>query len=103
MISDIDFGNGKIVYNDFNIKKDIPLEEQIWELKEDLLQVKYSFRNKDVYLIDVGWYPEFNVNGEFRLCLVKNYNWDIPIRKVCCKFDDLKESIFYLVKFTDMS
>ncbi len=39
-----------------------------WHFKEDILQIE----NKSVdLLIDLGWYPEFSVEGPFKLLLVE--------------------------------
>ncbi len=71
----LDFTPGKIVYDDFDIDPDIPLEQQLFSLKEDMFQVNYD----DKYLIDVGWGPEFNLNGKFKVKIIKNFNWVKPI------------------------
>lgn len=84
----INFGKGVITYNNFNIDISKPLENQIWELKEDLLQVSYSGRNSSTYILDIGWYPEFNVNGNFKILLIRNYDWDIPEILRRCRVQD---------------
>lgn len=48
-------------------------------LKEDMLQLAY----KD-YIIDVGFYSK-----EFILYVIKDRNWDIPIRKEFIQEDDI--------------
>jgi hypothetical protein len=50
-------------------------------LKEDLFQISYE----NDYIIDVGWYPEFSVKGNFRIVVVKDYNWDTFIIEKKCK------------------
>ena len=82
MFEDINFGKGvNKKYIDFNINKNIILEEQIGLLKEDLLQVSYE----NDYLIDVGWYPEFDEKGNFAVSVIKDYQWDNPILQKSCK------------------
>ena len=82
MFENIDFGKGvSKKYIDFDVNKDIPLEEQIDLLKEDLLQVNYD----NNYLIDVGWYPEFDEEGIFRVSVIKDYQWDNPILQKSCR------------------
>lgn len=66
---------GNVVFNDFYLKQSIPLNEQRDELKEDMLQVEYP----GGYLLDVGWRPSFDINGKFYICLIKDFDWDIPI------------------------
>lgn len=70
-LKSINFKSGKVTYNDFNVDPFIPLIDQKFSLKEDMLQIDYGS-----YLIDVGWCPEFNVNGRFIISLVLNYDWD---------------------------
>lgn len=82
MFKDIDFGTGvSRKYIDFEINEDVPLEEQTDLLKEDLLQVIYD----NNYIIDIGWYPEFDENGSFRVSVIKEYQWDNPIFQKKCR------------------
>lgn len=82
MFEEINFGEGvNKKYIDFAINKDITLEEQIDLLKEDMLQVSYD----NGYLIDVGWYPEFDEEGNFRVYLIKDLQWDNPILQKSCR------------------
>ena len=71
----IDLKSGKIKYNEFYIHFDIPFSEQLDSLLEDLVQIEYE----DGYLIDLGWYPEFDAAGRFIVQLIKDYNWEKPI------------------------
>ena len=71
----IDLKSGKITYNEFRIHFDIPFSEQLDSLLEDLVQIEYE----DGYLIDLGWYPEFDAAGRFIVQLIKDYNWEKPI------------------------
>ena len=32
-------------------------------------------------LVDVGWYPEFNPRGRFRIYVIQHENWDQPLEK----------------------
>ena len=91
MINGIEFGEGVIhKYDDFDLKIGVPLEEQIDLLKEDLLQVTYD----NNYLIDVGWYPEFDLEGMFDVSVIKDNNWSNPVMKK--KFRDLNLLFKYL-------
>ncbi len=74
MIESIDLYNGEVVFNDLDLIVGVPLSEQIDLLKEDLLQIDYD----NLYLIDVGWYPEFDINGSFKVLVVHNYDWASP-------------------------
>ncbi|ENT8825954.1 hypothetical protein MMK51_000653 [Proteus mirabilis] len=74
---DIDFSknSGVITFNDFSVSDDIPLENQLNELKEDMLQVEFP----DGYLLDIGWRPSFEIDGQFKLVLIKDYDWEQPV------------------------
>jgi len=73
----IDFSvkKGEIVFNEFSLKKDIPLGKQLDELREDMLQVEFP----DGYVLDVGWRPSFDVNGKFYIYLIKDFDWEEPV------------------------
>jgi len=43
---------------------------------EDLLQLTNSKFN---LIIDLGWYPDSDENGGYKLFLIKNYNWEKPL------------------------
>ena len=82
MFESINFGKGiSKKYIDFDVNRDIPLETQIDLLKEDLLQVCYD----NNYLIDIGWYPEFDEEGAFRVYVIKDYQWDNPVVQKSCR------------------
>lgn len=98
MFKDIDFGTGvSRKYIDFKINENIPLEEQTDLLKEDLLQVSYD----NNYTIDIGWYPEFDENGSFRVSVIKEYQWDAPIfQKNCRSIELVREYLCECIKAT---
>ncbi|CAM2897844.1 hypothetical protein HAHI6034_01800 [Hathewaya histolytica] len=82
MFENVDFGkevNKK--YIDFYVNKDIPLEEQIDLLKEDFLQVSYD----NGYPIHMGWYPELDEDGNFRVSVIKDYQWNNSILQKSCR------------------
>lgn len=41
--------------------------EHRWEFKEDILQLRCKYKDQ---IVDLGWYPEFNVNGKYKVVLV---------------------------------
>ena len=85
MFEDIKFGEGiSRRYEGCFIDGKLPLKMQVELLKEDLFQIVY--RNN--YIIDVGWYPEFSENGNFRIMLVKDGDWVNTILDNTC--NDLK-------------
>ncbi len=68
---------GTIVYDDFNIDFTKSITTQADSLKEDLLQISFA----ENMILDLGWYPEYNIRGKFVLQIIKNYDWENPIYK----------------------
>lgn len=71
-----------LIKNDFSTYDpvvDFDKDDHLFYLWEDLLQII----NKDI-TIDLGWYDGSN-NGEFRLFVIKDSNWDNPILKEVSK------------------
>lgn len=96
MIDNIDFGEGNVVFNDLIIDKNEPLSMQLESLKEDLLQVNYS--NK--YILDIGWYPEFDIEGQFTISVIADYNWEKPLLlKECNTVEKLEKDINQCIYF----
>lgn len=71
LFEDIRFEPNVSVYNELDLNPDISINEQIHNLKEDLYQVEYP----NGYIIDIGFYPEFKLNGRFWIQLIKDYDW----------------------------
>ena len=63
-----------ILYNEFHIDFSRSYEEQADSLNEDLFQMDLG----DGRLLDIGWYPEFDPNGYFRVQVIHNGNWNSP-------------------------
>lgn len=74
-ISNEFFYPGKVTYNVFNIDFNKPFADQLEELNEDLIQIKYG----DDYLLDIGWYPEGNENGKIVIQVIYMFQWEKPI------------------------
>lgn len=86
MFEKINFKSGQVILNDFDFNDNIPLDEQTWSFKEDIIQVRYD----NDYVLDLGWYPEFNMQeGSFKLIIVKIDDWLNPI--FCKRTKSLKE------------
>ena len=83
-MNNIDFKSGKIVYNEFQIDFAKEYTQQQECLQEDLVQVTYAQN----YLLDVGWYPEYESEGEFVVQIIKNQNWSEPVYKKSSKKED---------------
>ena len=92
------FKLGKIIYDEFHIDFSKPFSEQLDSLTEDLLQIEYE----NGYLIDLGWYPEFDENGKFTLQLIKNGDWRNPAYKKSfrdCK--QLEKNLLYVINILE--
>ncbi|MDY1039352.1 hypothetical protein [Lelliottia sp. CFBP8978] len=59
------------------------IHEQVNKLDEDLFQL--TFNNGNV--IDVGWHPAFEEDGEFIIQVVSNDDWEEPIFKSSSNWD----------------
>ena len=94
---DFNFQNGNIIYDNFcfDVSKKIECQED--SLVEDLLQVSFP----DNLLLDLGWYPEFDITGQFVLQIIRNYDWDIPLYKrefsnLCMVYKELSDALKYI-------
>ena len=78
-----------ILYNElYLLDEKIALADQIDCLKEDLLQVESPDAN---YVLDVGWYPEFNIKGQFKIIIIRKYDWEHSIfMRECSSISTLK-------------
>lgn len=69
------FTGGKVTHDDLSLLQDIAIAKQANLLKEDMLQVEFA----GGLLLDVGWYPEFDAKGDFRINVIRNFDWDQPV------------------------
>lgn len=93
-----DYKSGIILYEDFWLVQSIPLSQQIEHLHEDLFLVKYG----ENYLMDLGWYPEHDINGSFLLQIIFKEHWDKPILYSRCKtVSELKNIVNNAICFAE--
>lgn len=72
----LDPGDGVLDFWDLDdVNPDLPLEQQIDLLKEDLVQI--TFRGG--ITVDAGWYPSFCPEGCFRIGVIRNGDWTVPL------------------------
>ena len=64
-------------------------------LSEDLLQLHFS-RNNVELLIDLGWYPSGDIDGNYKLVMLKDFNWEFPIEKLITKS---KNDVIYQIEY----
>ncbi len=97
-VQGLNIGCGKILYCDFDIKAEIPLEEQIFSLQEDMIQIAFG----DRFTLDVGWYPEMNPEGQFSVVAIIDEDWENLLSKINCRtLAELKRAIEKTVKLID--
>lgn len=53
----------------------LPLAELIEDLGEDLLQIETAQGD----IVDVGWYPAWNLAGRLRVVTIRNGDWEAPL------------------------
>lgn len=75
LVEAINFKSGIIVFDKF-IDLDVSICEQESMLTEDMFQIIYN----NSMIIDIGWTPEIDCNGHFRILLIKNYDWTNPVK-----------------------
>lgn len=95
---DFDVSNLIVTKDDF-ISFDLPLNKQIGELKEDMFQA--SKKGKDNVILDIGWYGDTEqLEGEFIVYLIIDYNWEAPLIRISTRdLDVLKHYIEYTISF----
>ena len=74
----LNFTDGTITHDDLSRLRHVAVAKQTDLLKEDMLQVEFA----GGFLLDVGWYPEFDAAGDFRINVIKNHDWDRPVESV---------------------
>lgn len=82
MLNSLDLKGGKITYDELSphINEHLPISEQLIHFTEDLVQIEIG----EHFLVDVGFYPEFDPNGEFKIVLIQNYDWETPLFSKSC-------------------
>ena len=94
--SEINWAGAKVSIwdiDDLDINQSI--ESQIELLKEDLLQTEFA----NGVILDLGWHPEFSLNGQFVLSVVKlkdptnprGEDWENPALKL--HFRDMSQFV----------
>ena len=77
----------RVGFNNFT-EYDLALHDKsdIFELKEDMLQLSFCLADSATNLIiDLGWYPEFDANGNYKMLMIKDYDWETPLEEFTTK------------------
>ena len=73
--TEINWRSGDVTFWDLDfLDVDIPLPEQLDDLKEDLAQARY-----DGFVLDIGWFPSFSEQGTFIVRVVHESDWEAPL------------------------
>ena len=59
------------------------ISEEVTRLDEDLFQLSFN----DGVIIDIGWYPSFDINGEFIIQVISGGDWETPSIKISSGWD----------------
>ena len=81
-------------FNEFNEA------DSLQYLNEDIFQCVFPAQN---LIIDIGWYGNVATNqGEFRIHVIINENWDFPFNVIHSKsVDEAKEVLLKILKYYD--
>lgn len=95
----VDWRSGHSAFWDLDfLVEDMPLTQQLDGLKEDLAQIKYPH----LIILDIGWYPEFSIDGAFSVSVVKESEWEQPLfRERCTSVDALLKCLLRAVEVAD--
>lgn len=72
---EFDWRGGRIASWELGRLEERRLADQLDYLTEDLAQIEYQ----NGRLIDVGWFPDKALNGEFHIVVVSGADWDRPV------------------------
>ena len=99
---EFDLMNGWGVNNNKLLKIDIEsidnCDNFIWnKFSEDMLNIINPSKS---IIIDVGWYPKFDMNGRFVLLVIKNNEWTKPLETLVTRdVNKIIEKVNYVVNF----
>lgn len=98
MFENVEINRLSVTYNELHLDEHKTIDSQINNLKEDLFQAVY----RDKYILDVGWYPEFDRGGEFIIYAIKDFDWEHPrVIKKCRDISRLEECFFEVLDEVD--
>lgn len=101
-IQEIDFPlDCKVINNDFysyDPVNSFNVEHSLNYLNEDLLQCSFPL---DDMIIDLGWYGDSVSNqGEFRIYIIINENWDFPSNVIHSKTpEETKDLLIKILQY----
>ena len=74
-----------------------PNDTLLWlDFTQDILQIQHKHES---IIIDLGWYPDMDPKGNFRLVLIKNLDWQNPIETFETRSaEEVKNKIEYFLE-----
>lgn len=69
--------NYALCIDKLDLNKDARVQKDL--LQEDLLQVEFSDRG---FVLDLGWFPAYDIHGRFVLNVIKDGDWEAPVLKM---------------------
>lgn len=95
----------EVVHNyffDYDPVNEFNEADSIEYLSEDLFQC--AFPKEDI-IVDLGWYGDLKTNkGEFRVNIIQNENWEIPVNIINSKsVAEMKEIITKILDYYSSS
>lgn len=90
-----------VISNDFynyDPKDSFNVENSVRYLGEDLLQISFPM---DDIIVDLGWYGDvFSNKGEFKIQIIQNEIWDIPVNEIHSKsLDEVTELLMNILNY----
>lgn len=98
MFEKFNFDDAIYLYNPCVYDPYLPFEELDLLLTEDMFRATFRILNFD-YTIDVGWLPEGDAEGGYKIVLVKDDNWDELVK--CRKTSDYSLLESYMEEYMD--
>lgn len=101
---------GKLL-KQINLEENVSLEEQWFNLTQDITCIDYLIHDVMEFSVDVGWYPtaDFTPNSGFRICVIEGSYTDGGVfyektaKTIKQMKSDLQEAIVLIQNFKKMS
>lgn len=101
-----------VLYNGFLEIEPTSLAEDsdLWlSFTQDILQLGYKFRKMELF-VDLGWYPETEIGGTFRLVVIKHSEWENPLevfesrskKEIVERMESILEDVSYWRKYENV-
>lgn len=90
--------SGNLTFDDFDIDPLVSFEEQELSYKEDIIQMIFG----ELITVDVGFYPEFQPDGFFKVEVILDCDWTKPVYKKRIKsLEEMKNCLQEAIDLAD--